>query len=355
MKIVTQIIEGFSRWLYHVALTLNGIKTRLSPARRLRVTETASGDFVIEPGQGLPQQTLRFDDDGLAGPMPSALPDLIKSAEVEILLRPSRFLHCPLELPERAGDFLGGVVRSQIDRLTPWNAHDAIYGWSPPQPAGPGRIVVTVVATARALVQPYCDAFAGLGASAVRAMALPSDTGAGEPIGLGDRGPADTGNIARLQKQLAIVLLAVSLIAAAATAIANYSGARLETQQDELVRRITAQRAALRDAGSATSGGGSALDLLERRKHDSPARVLLLEALSRALPDNTYVTALEISDRRAKITGVTKDAPALIRLIEQSDYFSDATFFAPTTRGPADPGERFHIETQIERTGAGAR
>jgi hypothetical protein len=35
-------------------------------------------------------------------------------------------------------------------------------------------------------------------------------------------------------------------------------------------------------------------------------------------------------------------------LIEQSAYFTRATFFAPTTRSPSQSGDNFHIEAQIQ-------
>jgi len=72
-----------------------------------------------------------------------------------------------------------------------------------------------------------------------------------------------------------------------------------------------------------------------------------LESLSQALPDDTYLTELHVADRKLEITGVTHEAASLIRIIEQTDQFKHATFFAPTTRAPLEIGEQFHIEAQI--------
>ena len=89
---------------------------------------------------------------------------------------------------------------------------------------------------------------------------------------------------------------------------------------------------------------------LEARKRATPAGVIVLEALSQTLPDDTYLSELRIEGEKVQIAGLTRDAPALIRLIQQSQHFSRATFFAPTTRAPTDARERFHIEAHIEPT-----
>lgn len=89
------------------------------------------------------------------------------------------------------------------------------------------------------------------------------------------------------------------------------------------------------------------MGLLAKRKQTTPSSVMVLEAISRALPDTTYVTELRIEGDKAQVVGMTQDAPSLIRLMEQSPQFSRATFFAPTTRAANEPGERFHIEAHI--------
>jgi general secretion pathway protein L len=87
---------------------------------------------------------------------------------------------------------------------------------------------------------------------------------------------------------------------------------------------------------------------LEQRKTETLPSVQVLEAIARVLPDHTYVTEFRIENDTLRIGGFTRDAPALIQLIEQAPEFSRVTFYAPTTRAPADPGERYHIEARID-------
>jgi len=136
------------------------------------------------------------------------------------------------------------------------------------------------------------------------------------------------------------------VLGAAAIVADVFAGNEIDARRADVSYRIAAHRAKLRAGGDAVRD--SALAALERRRHETPSSVIVLEALSQILPDHTYVTELRIQGDKMQVVGVTRDAPSLIRLIEQSQHFTRATFFAPTTRSPSEPGEHFHIEARIE-------
>jgi general secretion pathway protein L len=152
----------------------------------------------------------------------------------------------------------------------------------------------------------------------------------------------------QVRRALAAILVASGLIAASAVAAASYIGDGLQVRQDELARRIAERRSTMLAARNAPADPATAAEReLARRKNETASSVIALEILSQILPDHTYVTELRIEGDKLRLSGITRDAPSLIRLIEQSRHFARATFFAPTTRAPSDPGDRFNIETQM--------
>src|SRR3954452_24002323 len=338
---VTAILRG---WTDTVAAAVIAAFDRVSSPRLIRLIEQDDGGFVVEgagKSDNLPRH-LAFADGSFAE---SNLAPMFRGSRVEIDLKPKRFLFRPLELPARAADFLEGIVRAQIDRLTPWSAGEAVFGCSAPVASGTDNITTMIAATTRKVAMSYVQAVSGFhpAAIAICTDVAERDAGRVKVFEQKARGHLDA---ARLGRALLGALGVIATAALASVTPAAWVADNLGGQEAELVRQISARRAAIR--AGADGGDRSLVAALERRKYETPSSVIVLEALSQLLPDHTYVTEMHLAGNKLQISGITSDAPPLIPLIEQSPNFRRATFYAPTTRAPSDPGERFHIETTVE-------
>ena len=343
-------VAWLSRWIDDVAAALTQVAGLFRSRRKVRLVEQGDGGFVMTrrgaPGRPV-GEPLRIEEGQVVGPVSQTMQALLAGSQVDLVLNSSRFIFRPLELPSRASEFLDGVVRAQIDRLTPWSPSEAVFGWSAPRPVAADRIVVTVAASARAMIAPIVQALAGQRADSILVSTVGDGANArSAPIQILAQRAGAQERVRRLRRKLIALLVLAFAAAGAGAGAAIVVGDNLEAQRVELQRRIAMRRAEL------LSGRGSisdeALAALEARKRATPAGVIVLEALSQTLPDDTYLSELRIEGGKVQIAGFTRDAPALIRLIEQSRHFTRATFFAPTTRAPADERERFHIEAHIE-------
>jgi general secretion pathway protein L len=354
MTAMQKMSEGFWRWLDRVAEAMAALVARLAAPRTISLVEGDSGDFTAQSSNiSMPtaasERRLRVDGGKILGVGSANVETALRGSHVELVLQPERFLFKPLELPLRAAEFLDGIVRAQIDRLTPWTAEHVAFGCSKPADAGTGRIVITVAATAKSTLAPYLRAFAGQG---IRSIAISTRSPEAAPnapvIRILEENVAGMG-VHRARRILLATLAAGCLLTATAVAAATVVGGHLQARQDELARRILERRSAVIAArNTAVDPAAAAERELARRKNETPASVIVLEVLSQILPDHTYVTELRIEGDKLRLTGVTRDAPSLIGLIEQSPHFTSATFFAPTTRAPSDSGDRFNIEARIK-------
>ena len=297
-----------------------------------------------QPADSADGPSLRIDESGIADPISPQTRSLLARSTVDVMLAPSRFIFRSLELPQGARQFLDGVVRSQIDRLTPWSPNEAAFGWSEPTDAGNGQIAITVAATARSLVAPIARAAMAARADQVR---MSTRVGEGEtlviPVFAQDIGGGNGGRglLRGLVAGLALSGLAFVISLGAWLVVGGGDAARVA----DLQSRIAERRSDLMNRRGPAAE--EALKALQARKSTTPSAVMVLEALSKTLPDDAHLSELRIEGGKVQIAGSAADAPALIRLIEQSRHFTQATFFAPTVRAPGG-GESFHIEAHIE-------
>jgi general secretion pathway protein L len=345
MGVLRSVREIFARWLDAVAVAVVAALERVISPRVVRLIESEdpAGGFALQTTGKSTDESGRLTFAG--GRFSGAAASFVNGSRVELVLGSARFLLRPLDLPARAAEFIDGIVRAQIDRLTPWSASAAVFGCTPPVSAGSGKVVTTIAAAPRAMTEPYVAALSALNAASVAVFAA-GIGGSTAPIKVFERQARGLLQRSRVSHALRLGLAGAAAIAVLALVGETVAGQYFDSRRAELNGELTARRLALRLDRDGSDR--SPISALARRKNQTQASVIVLEELSRILPDNTYVTELRIDGNTVQIVGITDDAPSLIRLMEQSSHFSRATFFAPTTHGPSERGDRFHVEAKLE-------
>ena len=260
-----------------VAATISSIFERTRSHRRVRLVENEIGAFTLQLVDGgkisnLPDQRVEISNGSIVEPLPPKWLSILRGSRIELVLQSSRFLFRPLELPKRAAEYLEGIVRSQIDRLTPWTANEAIFGWTQPTDAPNDRINLTIATTARSMIAPYLRALTGLNAASIVVSTAQSDSSAqAASIRLIEQRVGSAVSVRRTRSILMAIFLLSGLSAAASIGFSAIASDNLGAEQQELMRKISARKAAMRNLFD-----GSALHTLEsasRQRHQVSLRL----------------------------------------------------------------------------------
>ena len=140
-------------------------------------------------------------------------------------------------------------------------------------------------------------------------------------------------------------LLAAGCVALVVLAIAVPPWRKLDT-----LAALESQAAALRGELSAAARAREELkrlaaeehSLLERRRL-RPAAIEVLDELTRALPDSSWLSHVELAGNTLRIRGESPDAAALVKAMAAAKLFRGAALEGSVTRDPGAARERFAI------------
>ena len=75
---------------------------------------------------------------------------------------------------------------------------------------------------------------------------------------------------------------------------------------------------------------------------------ILMEKVSRTLPDHAWLVSLQAADGRLTLEGRSSEATSLVTLLNNVPGVSDVRFDAPVTRDPATGADRFRLGAAID-------
>ena len=260
-----------------------------------------------------------------------------------------RALQRTVSLPAAAAGDLGRVLGYEIERQTPFR-HDQVFLTH--------RIVgrdveartvdVAVTVVPREAVREIRERLTAwdLAPDAIDVVGHPA---AGAGLLPGDWERTDR-SMRALNGGLVVVGLALAVLAIAGplTRDARIVG--------DLEREIAALRPAVERAlemeGAVREVRASAASVL-REKAAAASVVAMLEALTRALPDDTWLAQFDMSGGTIEIQGAS--ASALVETIERTPEFVAVRFRTPITREPITGLERFQFTIDLAAAGTADR
>ena len=283
-------------------------------------------------------------------PVPDDVVAAAQSGSVVLQLPTDKLVMRRINVPAQAREFLPGIVRNQVERLSPWPVDQTVYGFNAEaSQEDAATLDVRVFLTSRAVVGSARDELDAIGLAADRIVARQGDLPTAPAVALWSRladVPHET--VERTHRQIGVAIVATFLLSVGLSVWAFFRPPRSGATARSLRPAPGHCNASFRDRARRR--------LLHRcpprnvpgpGKRARPLTVIVLEALSLALPDAAYLTELHLDNTTLRMIGLASDAPSLIAPLERSGHFTDVHFFAPTTRGPDGSLFRFHIEARV--------
>jgi general secretion pathway protein L len=360
---LTQAGAIWARWVDGLAGALLAGR-ELWRAQRALVVAHENGQYVIRHGAPVASPLTWLTNKRTGGQTPppgsilAAVPEGTRAPDqavraarngiVALELPRNELVERRISVPAQAREFLPGIVRNRIERLSPWQADQALYGFEVVDEDATALDVRIFVAS-RAMADNAQAQFAALGLPLDRIVARADKEGA-QSIALWSRLAETAGECSeQTRRQIGAAIAAVLILSVGWSIWAFSSAASMRGESEELAARSNTLQRQLQGARVSPSAM-AALAPAERAwvaKESAPHVVIVLEALARALPDSAYLTELRLEGKTVRIAGLADDTPSLIAPLERTGHLSGVRSVAPATRDSNGARFRFNIEAQV--------
>jgi general secretion pathway protein L len=268
-------------------------------------------------------------------------------SRVCLRVRPADCLIRDIELPSAATRDFGRMLRLDLERSTPLKGRDVLSAHMIVGPAaGAGLVRVRHLVVKRRTVEPALTALRAAGIEIAAVDCWNEDGSAALPVRfLDDAEPtakSGSGRLAWWAACATAVLLAAAWLAQVsrqqhALAALDAGIGRLQSGVREVRRQTEEARAAVAFA-----------EQLRRLKEDRLPATMILEEVTRLLPDSVWLQEFRLDNDIVELAGLAASASALLPLLERSQHFHETSFTAPVRLEQGEDRERFRIRTRLK-------
>jgi general secretion pathway protein L len=280
--------------------------------------------------------------DALAPALDRALGEETRELRRLLLLPAGAVLRRVLSLPAAALDNLRTVLGFELDRQTPFKPEQVVYDSRVLRhEPGARQVPVELALVPRERLQ---QALAALGGLAPTLAAVDVRAADGTPQGYNFLPPelrrrrANSRlwiNLGLAAASVLLLLMAMSQLLENRRAAVEALGAESDAMHDE-ARAVARLRDSLEDAATAAN-------FLAIEKGRQPSMVLLLNELTRLLPDHTWLERLSFSNGEISLSGQSAEAAKLVEILQGSTLLRNPALSGPIQPDARTQKDRFNI------------
>jgi general secretion pathway protein L len=278
------------------------------------------------------------------------------AARIVVSLAPRDMLRRNLVLPAAIEENFRQALSYDLDRHTPFKPEELYFDAAiVARDAARNTITVDLAAARRAVVDPVLKHVAAWGAEVAAIVPEPPQRAADSRLNLL---PADARTSrspwGRWQFWVPIALLAVATLAAVVIPLWQKRDyvMQLSMLADQARGRAAISETLRAELDARVADYNTALE----RKYLYPGALQVVDAVSKLLPDDTWLTQFELksmakgkeTQREMLLRGESANAGHLVQLFEESQLFAQAAPRSPTTKIQPGPGEIFDLGAQLK-------
>jgi general secretion pathway protein L len=283
-----------------------------------------------------------------------ATDERLDKAQLIIRLSERDAIQKELSLPAAAKENLQQVVAYELDRYTPFKAEQIYFAVQPLEVENePGQLRVMLIIALKETVDTLYEDAKNMGMSPL----FVDYEDAANDLSLRrsyynllpERLRAKTANLPRLVHGglIGLFLVLVAMALAMPVWLEYREVETLQSRVDSIEKEAKKVNVLQADIDAMMDETRQLL----AEKSTTPALVVILDALSALIKDNTWLAYAQYSEKQLQMQGESPNASTLISILEASDIFDNARFVSPVTQDSVSKLERFQITVDATKAG----
>ncbi|GAA0691501.1 hypothetical protein GCM10009104_18020 [Marinobacterium maritimum] len=267
------------------------------------------------------------------------------SSRLLVLMPREDLLHKVISLPAATEPRLQSVLGFELDRHTPFSTDQASFGFRViKRDRTAQRIDVELFTLPNTRRQQIIEGLAQAGLSPEWILPEGAERNAQQRSTLSLMPEQVRPPMRRtLRSRPVLVVLVLALLTGILFFKREQRLQELELAVGPLEQAAEEARAIRNEVDTLEEGGRFILE----RRNATPATLVLLDELTRLLPDHTWLSRFELQRGELRIQGESANASSLIGLLEESPLLQAASFTSPVTINPRSRKERFSLRAQL--------